>query len=140
MIRPCILVLDPEAPGSISTRKLVIETAKFNVLSTYSGAELLETLRRFPNVDAAVLNVAGPSLDQLTCEEISRRIAELSPKLPVIVTSSSGMEVCGPNQTGVRSFDPGSLLETLRQMFPVATAQISDQEKLLHLKMEQSED
>ena len=140
MIRPCILVLDPEAPGSISTRKLVIETAKFNVLSTYSGSELLETLRRFPNVDAAVLNVAGPSLDQLTYEEISRRIAELSPKLPVIVTSSSGMEVCGPNQTGVRSFDPGSLLDTLRQMFPVATAQISDQEKLLHLKMEASEE
>lgn len=37
MIRPCFLVIDREFPGSISTRKLVLETAKFNVLTAYSG-------------------------------------------------------------------------------------------------------
>jgi hypothetical protein len=40
MIRPCFLVVDQEHSGSISTRKLVIETAKFNVLTAYSGAEV----------------------------------------------------------------------------------------------------
>ena len=42
MIRPCFLVVDREFPGSVSTRKLVIETAKFNVLTAYSGREALE--------------------------------------------------------------------------------------------------
>jgi hypothetical protein len=33
MDRPCFLVVDQEYPGSISTRKLVIETGKFNVIT-----------------------------------------------------------------------------------------------------------
>jgi hypothetical protein len=33
MDRPCFLVVDREYPGSISTRKLVIETGKFNVIT-----------------------------------------------------------------------------------------------------------
>jgi hypothetical protein len=47
MNRPCFLVIDREFPGSISTRKLVIETAKFNVLTAYSGKEALEMIARF---------------------------------------------------------------------------------------------
>ena len=39
--------MDAEFPGSISSRKLVIETAKFNVITAYSGTEAIETLERF---------------------------------------------------------------------------------------------
>jgi hypothetical protein len=52
--RPCFLVIDREFPGSLSTRKLVLETAKFNVITVYSGREGLETLRRFPAIDGIV--------------------------------------------------------------------------------------
>ena len=56
MVRPCFLVIDREFPGSISTRKLVIETAKFNVLTAYSGLEALDTLQQFPAIHGVVLD------------------------------------------------------------------------------------
>ena len=42
MIRPCYLVVDREFSANISTRKLIIETAKFNVITAYSGVEALD--------------------------------------------------------------------------------------------------
>ena len=58
MIRPCFLVVDQEHSGSISTRKLVIETAKFNVITAYTGAEAIQTLNKFPAIDAVVLDAS----------------------------------------------------------------------------------
>ena len=66
MVRPCFLVIDREHPGSISTRKLVIETAKFNVITAYSAAEALETLALFPNITAIVLDA---SIGDMSCSE-----------------------------------------------------------------------
>src|SRR6185312_12980336 len=57
MIRPCFLVVDREFSANISTRKLIIETAKFNVITAYSGAEALETVQRFPAIDGVVLDI-----------------------------------------------------------------------------------
>ncbi len=49
MVRPCFLVIDREFPGSISTRKLVIETAKFNVVTAYTAqTEAVRGLKRTP--------------------------------------------------------------------------------------------
>ena len=62
MPRPCFLVVDREHAGSISTRKLVIETAKLNVITAFSGREALETLARFPKVDAVVLDANMPDM------------------------------------------------------------------------------
>ena len=41
-VRPCFIVVDPEHSDSISTRKLVIESAKLNVITAYSAAEALD--------------------------------------------------------------------------------------------------
>jgi hypothetical protein len=41
-------VVERECPGNISPRKLVIETAKVNVISCYSCTESIATLRRVP--------------------------------------------------------------------------------------------
>jgi len=54
VIRPCFLIIDKQYPGSISTRKLVIETAMLNVLTAYSAQEAVETLYRYPGVDGVV--------------------------------------------------------------------------------------
>jgi CheY-like chemotaxis protein len=70
VVRPCFLVVDREFPGSISTRKLVIETAKFNVLTAYSGEEAIETLKRFPAIDGIVLDAgvgASPARTWSAC-------------------------------------------------------------------------
>lgn len=42
MPSPYFLVIDREVGGSISTRKLVIETAKLNVITAYSAAESMK--------------------------------------------------------------------------------------------------
>ncbi len=87
MIRPCFLVIDREFPGSISTRKLVIETAKFNVLTAYSGQEALEVFTRFPAVTGIVLD---GGLDDIPCGELADKIKLLQPNVPIIVITTPG--------------------------------------------------
>ena len=128
MKRPCILVIDHEFPGTISTRKLVIETAKFNVITAYSSHEGMETLERFPNVDAVVLNSGNRDIP---CAELVAAIKKMLPKLPVVVTSDSGQDDCGMGNHSVRTFEPASLLETLRGIFPEADKVIRQTEKKL---------
>ena len=69
MLRPCFLVVDREHSGSISTRKLIIETAKFNVITAYSGEEALETISAFPAISGMVMD-AG--IEDIPCEEVDR--------------------------------------------------------------------
>jgi response regulator RpfG family c-di-GMP phosphodiesterase len=76
MIRPCFLVVDQEHSGSISTRKLVIETAKFNVITAYSGDEAIQTLAKFPAVDGVVLD-AG--VNDLPCSVVLKQIKQSRP-------------------------------------------------------------
>lgn len=121
MIRPCFLVIDREFPGSISTRKLVIETAKFNVLTAYSGQEALDVFTRFPAVTGVVLD---GSLDDVSCDEVAAKIKLLQPKVPIIVIAAPGFKGCPQADYQLESFDPAKLLETLRSIKPEAAAQI----------------
>jgi CheY-like chemotaxis protein len=121
MIRPCFLVIDREFPGSISTRKLVIETAKFNVLTAYSGKEAIEMVTRFPAVSGVVLD---GGIDDLPCEEVAHQIKLLQPKLPVIVITTPGFTGCPESDYQLQSFDPARLLDILRNLKPEASAEI----------------
>src|SRR4051812_48605380 len=42
MARPTLLVAEPEPEAALSVRKLVLETAKFNVLTAHSDEETVE--------------------------------------------------------------------------------------------------
>src|ERR1700761_4741496 len=106
MIRPCFLVIDREFPGSISTRKLVIETAKFNVLTAYSGKEALEVFNRFPAVSGVVLD---GGLDDVSCNDLASQIKSLQPKMPIIVISTPGFNGCPSADFQLESFDPAKL-------------------------------
>jgi DNA-binding NtrC family response regulator len=128
MRRPCILVMDAEFPGSISSRKLLIETAKFNVITAYSGNEALETLERFPGLDAAVLNAAD---GDLPCGDLVGRMKKMMPSLPIIVSSATGDADCGDVDFNLRSYEPAKLLETLRKLFPSEDDAIKRSEKKL---------
>jgi DNA-binding response OmpR family regulator len=129
MIRPCFLVIDREFPGSISTRKLVIETAKFNVLTAYSGKEALEVFNRFPAVSGVVLDGA---LDDVTCNDVAGEIKRAQPKLPIIVISSPGDGECPHADYHLESFEPAKLLEILRSLTPVASAEIEKRNEALN--------
>jgi CheY-like chemotaxis protein len=128
MIRPCFLVIDREFPGSISTRKLVIETAKFNVITAYSGQEALELFTRFPAVSGVVLD---GGLDDMTCEEVAGKIKLLQPKVPIIAITTPGFKGCPSADHQLESFDPAKLLEILRNLKPEAAAAIEKRNEQL---------
>jgi DNA-binding NtrC family response regulator len=121
MRRPCFLVVDREFPGSISTRKLVIETAKFNVITAYSGNEALEIVKRFPAIDGVVMD---GELDDIPAEYLTQELKKIEPRLPVIVICAPGYADCPSADTLLESFQPAKLLETLRKLKPKESADI----------------
>ncbi len=129
MVRPCFLVLDREYPGSISTRKLVIETAKFNVLTAYTAQEALALLEKFPLVDGVVVDVGTEGMNS---DELVRRLKKLVPKVPVIVISAPGFEDCPSADYQLESFVPAKLLKLLQELRPKETKQIQERDAELN--------
>lgn len=121
MIRPCFLVVDREFPGSISTRKLVIETAKFNVLTAYSGVEALAIFQRFPAISGVVLDA---SLEDLSCRKVAQTIKQSQPSMPVIVICPPDAADCPEADFKLESFEPAKLLEVLTGLEKKASAEI----------------
>lgn len=128
MIRPCFLVVDQEHSGSISTRKLVIETAKFNVLTANSGAEAIQTLKKFPAMDAVVLDA---SIRDLPCNDVVKQLKQIQPLLPIIVVGTLGRDFCTGADQYLETFDPAKLLRVLQKLDPEKTAMIFEQDKRL---------
>src|SRR5215469_16806788 len=122
MERPCFLVVDREFPGSISTRKLVIETAKFNVITAYDGAEALECLKRFPKVDGVVVN--ADMEEDGECRKLISDLRAIVPKLDVIVISTGGHIRHDRTEHTVDSLNPKELLDCLQSLRKKATAEI----------------
>jgi CheY-like chemotaxis protein len=115
VIRPCFLVIDHEFPDSISTRKLVLETAKYNVLTAYSGTEAIETFKLYPNVTGIVMNEAVTGMD---CSALVKELRAIRSDVLLIVTSSRGVTDCVMADHQLDNFDPASLLKLLRQLAP----------------------
>jgi response regulator RpfG family c-di-GMP phosphodiesterase len=115
VIRPCFLVIDHEFPDSISTRKLVLETAKYNVLTAYSGTEAIETFRLYPNVSGIVMNEAVTGMD---CATMVKELRGIRSDVLLIVTSSRGVTDCVVADHQLDNFDPASLLQLLRKLVP----------------------
>jgi CheY-like chemotaxis protein len=128
MIRPCFLVIDREYASSISTRKLVIETAKFNVLTAYSSMEAIETLRRFPQVSGIVIDQGMPDMP---CEELIKALREIVPKVPIVLIESPTPRRCDGADHYLQTFDPAAVLTTLQGLEPELTAAIKKQNQRL---------
>jgi DNA-binding NarL/FixJ family response regulator len=107
--------VDREQPGSISTRKLVIETAKVNVITAYSGAEALEAIVRFPAVDGVVVDAGVPDVP---CNELTPLLKEKAPNIPLIVVGTPTRNSCEGADHFLESFNPAKLLELLRGVAP----------------------
>lgn len=128
MIRPCFLVIDREFPGSISTRKLVLETAKFNVITAYSGPEALEIFRRFPALDGIVMD---GEMDDISAEDLAQNFKAANPDIPVIVICAPDGAYCPSADKRVESFQPAKLLEILRSLKPRESEQIEKRDEEL---------
>lgn len=115
IVRPCFVVVDREYSGSISTRKLVIETAKFNVLTAYSASEGIETLRRFPAVDGIVMNA---EMHDMSCDELIDSLRQIRPTVPIVVVGRNWSGGCTGADHTVETFEPGELLAILQGLCP----------------------
>lgn len=131
LIRPCFLVVDREYSGSISTRKLVIETAKFNVLTAYSAEEALDILRRFPSVDGVVMDSDLPGTN---CKEFLKVLREFAPNVPVVGVSTPYSGPCEGADYQLESFDPKRLLGLLEKLRPEAAAAVEKRNEALKAK------
>lgn len=85
MARPTFLVAEPEPAEGVSARKLVLETAKFNVITSYSTKEALEQLKLFPRIDAVILHcqlLDKPSAiaDAAKQQNKDRKVIALTPR------------------------------------------------------------
>jgi CheY-like chemotaxis protein len=114
-MRPCFLVVHNEYPGSISTRKLLLESARLNVITAYSADEAMQTLSRFPNIDGVVLDT---QMRGRPCAEIVEQIRRTHATLPIVTVSPRGQDPCGGEQFHVSNFEPGQLLDALQQIRP----------------------
>ena len=106
-----ILMIEAEQPEGLSARKLVVETAKHNVLTAYNAEDGLELLRRFPKVDAVLVHEALLRHNPDILSEIRAHSAEI----PIILTAPFG-KVSDPDADFiVDSHHPQDLLQLLNQ-------------------------
>jgi response regulator RpfG family c-di-GMP phosphodiesterase len=106
-----VLMIEVEQPEGLSARKLVLETAKHNVLTAYSGESGLELFARFPRVDAVVIHA---HVTDLSCSEIAMKIKLFNPSMPIIILNPSPSgEVCQTADYVVDSLVPNDILEVL---------------------------
>jgi len=111
-------MIEVEQPEGVSARKLVLETAKHNVLTAYSGEYGMKLLHRFPNVDLVVVH---RYVDGDKAKGLIEQIKAHSPHMPIVLLSPD------PNEDGfganyvIPSHQPQMILELLEQSFNAST-------------------
>lgn len=114
MVRPAFIMAEVEPLDGVSARKLVLETAKFNVITAHSTNEALTLLKTFPKADALILHA---SLSGMDCDTAVATFKKLSPRMPIIVLSPSEGQHCKDADHNLPSYDPQELLNLLRSLF-----------------------
>lgn len=113
MPRPTLLVAEPEPQEALSTRKLVLETGKFNVITAHSTQEAVELFALFPNINGMVL-VNGHNLDG---ETIARTVRAATKKPQIIALHPLDSDKLQLADHNLSSHEPVKLLELLRRLF-----------------------
>jgi CheY-like chemotaxis protein len=107
------LIIESERTDGLSTRKLLLESAKHNVVTAYSGKEGVEMYKRFPNVDAVCIE--AEMLD-LKSSAVAEGIRKLNPKIRIVGLSPRLGAHCEWADKTIDSHDPKALLDVLVEM------------------------
>jgi hypothetical protein len=118
-VRLIILMVEVAQPEGISARKLILETARHNVITAYSEEGAVKLLSRFPNVDLAVVHT---ELEDGAFESTVRRLKQLRPDLFIIAISPVGVGDKVVVDCVLSSHDPQELLGFLAKYFEAATS------------------
>lgn len=113
-MRPTFLLAAPEPAQAISARKLVLETAKFNVITACSSAEMSDTLKRFPHVDAVIVQ---SQLQEIPFEVMLAEVKKQHPHMVTILLRAAASALSEHADHNVSSHDPEELLFLLRRLF-----------------------
>jgi CheY-like chemotaxis protein len=114
MPRPTLLVAEQEPLQALSTRKLVLETGKFNVITAHSTREALDLFHLFPNISVAVL--ATDPDHTIDCARIADAIKKTTQRIPIIALSPVVAEVCDFADQTISSHEPETLLNLVRSL------------------------
>ncbi|MGA7459804.1 MAG: hypothetical protein WBW69_06240 [Candidatus Korobacteraceae bacterium] len=111
--RLAFLIVEAEPAQGLSTRKLLLESAKHNVLTAYSPQEGTRMFRRFPHVD--VVAVDG-SFGEEACSQLVRQLKEHHAKIRVVAFVPHEGAQCKWADETTSSHDPAGLLKLLEKM------------------------
>ena len=123
-MRLVVLMIEVEQPEGVSTRKLVLETARHNVITAYTTDAGLRLLRRFPNVNVVVVHT---ELNDFSFEETVRELKSIRNDVSVIgISPGSGRDMDGADFM-LSSHDPHALLQLLAERFEATTSDLGDE-------------
>ena len=111
--RLSFLVVEAEPPDALSTRKLLLESARHNVITAYSGKEGVETFKRFPNVDAVCIDA---ELNDLKGSDVAKKVRNANPKIRIVGLTPRLAARCDWADETIDSHDPAALLKLLEEM------------------------
>jgi CheY-like chemotaxis protein len=107
------LIIESEPGQGLSTRKLLLESAKHNVITAYSGKEGIEMFKRFPNVDAICIDA---ELNDFAGSDVASKVRKNNPKIRIVGLSPRLAARCDWADQTIDSHDPAALLELLEEM------------------------
>jgi len=104
---------EPEPEQALSARKLVLETAKFNVITAHSTRESMALCEQFPGVDALIIHGSLKG----DCAKVVAKFKDCHRNKPAILLAPSPSTSCDGVDHQVSSHNPEELLGLLRQLF-----------------------
>ena len=113
MARPAFIVAEPEPEQALSSRKILLETFKYNVITAHSTTETLELVGLFPNSSALIIHCGIMGFD---AENVVQAVKKGAPQLPIIALTPTERDLKWANHV-VHSHDPQELLDLVRQLF-----------------------
>lgn len=112
MARPVFLVIEVEQPDGLSTRKLVLETAKYNVLTAHSGKEGLEIAKTHA-LDGIILH---HGMKDMAIPKLARQLRALKDGIPLVyLAPNASSRVAGADHV-VSSHDARALLNLIQEL------------------------
>ena len=113
MARPTLLVAEVEPGSALSTRKLVLETGKFNVLTAHDVREAAELFSMAKELASALV----VTTDLKGYANLIAQVKKQRKDFPVILLSPGGIADRQGADHHLSSHEPNALLELCRELF-----------------------
>lgn len=111
--RLTFLIIESEPGQGLSTRKLLLETAKHNVITAYSAHEGTRMFKRFPNVDVVCIDT---ELHDLEKADVVEKIRKQNSEIKILaLTPRIGGHFEWADEV-INSHDPAALLTCLEKI------------------------